>query len=697
MSKWEKGKEGKANKRRKIKSGWEFDHLFPKPSGIDHRTKKNADVEDTLKLIRQTVPMSLWQTKKIAAKLKGKALRDTCRNIWQFVYDHIQYKMDEPGVEQIRSPRRTWYERGTGVDCDCYTEFISSILVNLGIPHLLRITKYPKEPPDIPTWQHIYPIVPVSGSLNGILSNRNDYITVDCVKDGFDDEEPFLECKDYKMRLDYLDGIDNNDAMEREDYGEIEMQLMGPGYREPETVDLADIASVYDGEEIGNIFKKIGGAVKKVAEVQKKIITKSIDVQKNIIKKAAEGQKKVLQAVAKKGVHFINRFTNPGTILLRNGFLLATKLNLFNIGGRIRYAYLTDQQAVERGINLEALARVRKIKDKAEKIYYDAGGNKSNFKKAVLKGRGNKRHNPVPLNGLGGFDDSIYADIQEYTVLHGGGTSLSGLGEIAAGASIVAAMAAVGAVAGALKQVKGLFNKGGAEEASFQSETDNATSIEDAKKGTIQDSDDEVRIDEGAASTATTDDDMSWITRAASNVTQAANNVTDAAAKAAPFMQAARSNIPVVLPSVSMPTIVKPQINNNNETNNTAANTAGGNTSAGTTVPDIYTSSGGNTSDDNQTTQNLPGVKPKSEEGFIQKTTTWIKDNPGKSIAIGAAVAGGSYMLVRLLKGSSHNSPQAMNGIPSSGKKRKKKRNAKNRSSGQKAHTVQKIKFTKLL
>jgi len=693
MSKWEKGKEGTANGRRKIKSGWEFDHLFPKPSGKDHRAKKNADVEDTLKLIRQTVPMSLWQTKKIAAKLKGKTLRDTCRNIWQFVYDHIQYKMDEPGVEQIRSPRRTWYERETGVDCDCYTEFISSILVNLGIPHVLRITKYPKEPPDIPTWQHIYPIVPVSGSLSGTLSNRNDYITMDCVKDGFDDEEPFLEYKDYKMRLDYLDGIDNNNAREGEDYEEIEMQLMGNGYGEPKTVDMADIYSVHDDEQIGNIFKKIGNAVKKVAEVQKKIITKSIDVQKNIIKKTVVAPTKKIVEVAKKGVHFINRFTNPGTILLRNGFLLATKVNLFNIGGRLRYAYLTDQQAIERGINLDVLAKVRKIKDKAEKIYYDAGGNKSNFKKAVLKGRGNKKHNPVPLNGLGGFDDSIYADVQEYTILNGTGGSLSGLGEIAAGASIAAAMAAVGAVAGALKQVKGLFNKGGAEESSFQSETDNATSVDDAKKGTIPDSDDEVRADDGTDAPITSDDDTSWIIEAANNVAQGANNVSQAASSVAPVVQAARSFIPVDLPSV--PTVAKQQIQYN-ETTNQTANAAGSNTPARTAVPDIYTSSGGNTSDGEQTTDNTAANKPKSDENFIQKTTTWIKDNPGKSIAIGAAVAGGSYLLIRAVKGSNHTGGQAMSGIPSRGKKRKKKRNAP-KPGKRKAHTVQKIKFTKLL
>ena len=678
MSKWRKGRAGEANNRRKLKGGWEFDHLFPKPTGKDYVIKKSADVQDTMELIKKVVHKTAWQARGLAKVLEGKDLDETCSNIWNFVYGHIQYRRDDEG----------------GVDCDCYSVFISSILVCLGIPHVLRITKYPKEPPDIPTWQHIYPIVPVSGSLNGTLSNRDKYITMDCVKDAYDDEEPFLECKDYKMRLDFLDGIGDNNAMEREDYEEIEMQLMGPDYKEPETVDLADIASVYDGEEMGNIFKKIGGAVKKVAEVQKKIVQKTIDVNKAIVKKTIVAPTKKVLEVAKKGQHFINRFTNPGTILLRNGFLLATKLNLFNIGGRLRYAYLNDQQAKERGINMDALAKVRKIRDKAEKIYYDAGGNKSNFKKAVLKGKGNKKHNPVPLNGLGGFDDYIYADIQEYTILNGSGYSLNGLGEIAAGASIAAAMAAVGAVAGALKQVKGLFNKGGAEEASFQSETDNATSVDDAKKGTISDSDDEVRADDGADAGITSDDDTSWIIDAANNVAQTASNVSQAASTATPVVQAARSIIPVALPPV--PTVTKQQTQYNKEKTNQAANAAGSNTPARTAVPDIYTSTGGNTTDGEQTTDNTPVNKPKSEEGFIQKTTTWIKDNPGKSIAIGAAVAGGGYLLIRSFKGGNHSSGQAMSGIPSPGKKRKRKRNT-TKSGNRKAHTVQKIKFTKLL
>ena len=445
---------------------------------------------------------------------------------------------------------------------------------------------------------------------------------------------------------------------------------------------------------MGSIFKKIGKAVKKVADVHKKIIKKTIDVNKAIVKKTIQAPTKKLLDVAKKGVHFINRYTNPGTILLRNGFLLAMKVNLFNISGRLRYAYLSDEEARKRDMNPDALAKVRKIKDKAEKIYYDAGGMKSNFKKAVLKGRGNKKHNPVPLNGLGGFDEDIYADEQEYAILYGfTGTSLNGdgLGEIAAGASIAAAMAAVGAVAGALKQVKGLFNKGGAEEKSFSSETDNASTVDEAKSGNIPDSEDEVRTDDANASVAPDTDSTYWLTEA----TNAANSISQAASSVAPVVQEARA--------ASAPLQTETNTQYNYETDSQAENTPGGDTNSGAAVPNIYTAPGGNTANVVKTSESTPGSKPKDEPGIFQKTTTWVKDNPGKSLLIAGAVATGGYIVMRAMSGSKHSSSgQSLSGFsiskpPKHSRRKKRKSTKRNRGVRKAQHARQRITFTKLL
>lgn len=405
-----------AEVRRALRSGEEFEQLFPSPKGRHITIIKDAEVGDTLELIQKTVPLTLKDTAKIAKLLKGDTLEETCENIWNFVYTHIQYKRDEKGVEQVRRPARTWWDRHTGVDCDCYTEFISSILTNLSIPHKLRITKYNGKS----YWQHIYPVVPKDGDSTKSLTDREDYIVIDCVKDAFDDEQPFSDFKDYDgMRLDYLNGIDD-------------------GFRNPQNADIGDLSSLeYDHElngKFGNWLKKVGETVKK-------------------------------------GVRFLNRFTNPGAIMLRNGFLLAMKTNFLRIATRLRFGYLSDERARKMGLDMGAFAKLKKVVEKAEKIYETAGGKKENLKKAILGGKGNK-DKKVPMDGLEGLDD-VYADEQEYNIIHRSINGLDGDEElgVVATASITAATTVLGAVAAALSQVKGLFKKGTPEAQQFDSGT----------------------------------------------------------------------------------------------------------------------------------------------------------------------------------------------------------------------------------
>lgn len=393
--------------RRRVRSGKEYDHLFSRPNGKDTLIKKSADVSDTVSFIQRIVPLTLSDTAKVAKVLKEKRLGETCRNYWQFVFDHIPYHRDKDGVEQVRRPARTWWDRkhpneegNVGVDCDCYTVFLSSMLMNAGIPHKYRIAKYPKRPPEVAHWQHIYIVVPKDGKLDHNLESRDDYIVMDCVKNNYDDEQPYLEVKDYTMRLDYLNGFEEE-------------------YKTPKTVDEQAMAALNEDEDdLGKL--QVGKAIKK-------------------------------------GLHTLNRYTNPGTILLRNGFLLIMKENLFGVAKKLRYAYVTDNQAAQLGMNLNALSKLRKVKDRAETIYFQAGGKKENLRKAILSGKGN-RDKKVPLSGLRGLSD-IYADQDEYNIIN----SISGLGELGdpvSGSAIAAATSAISAIAGALKQVKGLFKPG---------------------------------------------------------------------------------------------------------------------------------------------------------------------------------------------------------------------------------------------
>ena len=558
-----------ADRKRRLRDGREFDHLFPPPGEKDTTIKKSANVEDTMKLIRTALPKTLWQTEKIAKVLKGRTLEETCSNIWHFVYQHIQYKRDEEGVEQVRSPRRAWSDRKTGVDCDCYTVFILSILRSLDIDCLARITKYPKRYPEVPRWQHVYPIVPKPGHLEDYIDERDYYIVIDCVKDRFDEEQPYLECKDYDMRLDYLDGI--------EDEGQEEIQFI-----EHENVDLSDLASVYDEDEMGNIFKKVGKAVKKTV-------------------------KKVGDKVGE-GIRFVNRYINPATLLLRNGFLLAMKINLMNVAGRLRYAYLTDSQAQAKGMNMSELKKLRSVKDRAETVYWQAGGKKENLKKAILHGKGNK-DKKVSLHGLDGLDN-VYADEDEYNIIYS--DDIEGLGEIASGTAIAAATSAVAAIAGALKQVKGLFNKSGNDEKSFQSETDNAGTASSAPMTIPEDED---AITETSSTTPATTIKTNEATKIYSTTSQSTQSV---------LSNESASSGAMLVPSESTSTSDAVQTQDSSE-----------------------------------------------KTGFLQKTTTWVKANPGKSLLVAGGIITGGVLLMRAMRGGSGTN--GLEGVPPKKKKAKSK------------------------
>ena len=389
-----------ANIKRQIKSGAEFNHLFPKPQGEEIEIKREADVSETVAFIPQVVFETLHDTNKIAKLLKGNTLDETCSNIWHFVYNHIQYAKDKDGVEQIRRPARAWYDRTRGVDCDCYTVFISSILTNLEIPHTYRITKYKNRS----YFQHIYPIVPTS---NG------DYITIDCVVNDYNYEEPYTEKKDTPMKLHYLNGIENE---QNNQLMEIEENV--------DTLDLMGTEDDFDG--IGKIN----------------------------LKKIKEG--------AKKALHVVNRL-NPATGLLRVGVLASMKLNLMKIAGRIRYAYLTEEQAKAKGLDIDKYHKLKKILTKLEDVFYSGGGKKENLKKAILTGKGNKDRE---ISGLGMVADTTFYDENTplEVLLSGiyeeeGMEGLDGLGVVTS-AAIAAATSAMAIIAGLIKQVGGM-KKGG--------------------------------------------------------------------------------------------------------------------------------------------------------------------------------------------------------------------------------------------
>lgn len=393
-----------ARYQRILQDGKEYDKYFPTAEGKNNTMLKSADVDDTLALIPKVVRSTLHHTAQLAPLLKGNTLDETCENIWDFVYQHIAYRKDADGKEQVRSPARTWRDRKQGVDCDCYTTFISSLLTNLKIPHTYRITKYFK-----PYYQHIYPIVPLK---NG------KHLTLDCVVEKYNYEEPYSAKKDTPMELQYLNGLDGELASTHAN-----------------TVDMQDLLgyddelSLCDIDDLGDL----GRRRKKANSYEPKSRSKV---------------GKFFQKVA----HVANK-ANPATVLLRNGVLASMKLNLFKTAQRLKWSYLSDAEAQKRGIDMQKFEKLKKVRAKLETIFFGSGGNPENLKRAVLKGKGNRG------NEVSGLGEVMYMDEDTplEQLLGDMFEEFSGLGEPATGAAIATATAVITAIAGLLKGVGNIF------------------------------------------------------------------------------------------------------------------------------------------------------------------------------------------------------------------------------------------------
>lgn len=453
-----------ARKRRNIKSGNEYDHLFPKSENDTSTIRRNANVYHTVDFIPKVVHETIDQTKAISKLLKANTTYETCSNIWHFVYGHINYKKDQEGYEQIRSPARAWHDRKQGVDCDCYTVFISSILTNLGIPHILRITKYHRD-----YFQHIYPVVPYNGKS----------ITIDCVTDKFDYEVPCSEKKDYPMDLQYLNGFDG-DGMD--ELGKILKRNMAKKTALPKKANPTQSPSPLPVKKAGGLFKKKNKTVSKPTPTARTSSQPSVPA----VKQKKKGLLKKIGSVAKKALNVVNK-VNPATVLLRNGVLAAMKLNVKNVAARLRWSYLSPEQAAAKGIDPAKFQKLLAARQKLEKIFYGAGGKVENLKKAMLGGKGNK---DKAVSGLGMLPMIEWAGyMSEYTPLDQllgpdiyysenveGMEGFSGFGELGEPVTLASVGAAMGVIAGivaALKQIGDIFkNKQPGSEDFDESKTD---------------------------------------------------------------------------------------------------------------------------------------------------------------------------------------------------------------------------------
>lgn len=432
---------------RACRDGIAFEGMLPIPAWSEETVIRNGSVQDTVSEMKKIIRDYSWQTKKIAPRLKGKDLYDTCQNIWDFLYTHIKYKEDDEGQEQLRTPARSFAQRRTrGIDCDDFSIFCGCILHNLHVPFYIRIARYSGKD----YFQHVYPVVP--------LTNK-EYITIDAVLDKYDAEKPTVEHKDFLvMENDDLNGVDISvlGSIEDESLNDLSGILTGADFKETndmeglgripsramelqairnhllrtrriiqrrpefirhtehpkEFLGMVDYALKYwdtdkrdealgilageedrintvegmgafpEGHEDVELFYGLNDAGQYDVLGRAKRERKFFSKVKNAVKKAGAGIKKLAKALI--------RF-NPLTVTIRAAVLLALKVNLFKVSTKLKWGYLTEEEARSKGFDMNEWRKVKEQLAKAERLFVKTlQGKAENFKRAIINGRAGK-------------------------------------------------------------------------------------------------------------------------------------------------------------------------------------------------------------------------------------------------------------------------------------------------------------------
>lgn len=683
-----------ASHQRSIKDGSEYEKYFPQAHVTETITVPDGTVRDTVSEIENIVEKYNWQTAKISPLLKRSTLPETLDAVWTFLYTHYQYKLDRPEVEELRTPARAWHDRKTGIDCDCFSITVSSILTNLGIKHKFRITKYGAG------WQHIYVIVPVPGSIKG------EYWVIDCVLDRFNYEKTYTDKFDYTMEtlgipIAVLNGTEEDSDLHailsgadfdepgfgaipslEEELGAIKRHLVRtrdyirknphsviynggaannlqmlnhaihnwdhPVRRElalnglaqaehdmnvtlglagideydpdedvtlmgPEEDDLYDDVNVLGKvkgkrkffQAVKNAHNKIVQAHKnvgkKIIEGAKKVHKKAVEVHKNVAKKVVAGAKKVGQKIVegtKKVLKAIARY-NPLSLAARGGFLLALKTNMFQLARALYPAYVSTADAKRYGYSDADIQKAFKAKEGVEKIFVKTlQGKVENLKKNIIHGATKNRK---PLSGfgdsLGEPASTAVTVVAAATPLTAAAKVLSNAGLTSNGKSFIQVIADFfrkhkEKIKNAVKKIgtkiknrknKGEGSEGGEGVDSQESESTESGSEENIVEAGVED-----------------------------NTTQEQRDAEKAAYSAS---QASSSG-------------------DSEDTDDYGSDEK-------TAVSSIKNQS---TSTSNSNAKTPSGTN--SEDSFFSKVGNWVKENPGKSVAIGVVTAGAITLAV---------------------------------------------------
>lgn len=391
------------------------------------------NIEGVKAMIREAIALSVPQVQGIADQLKTGDLRKDAERVYQFLRQHVPYKLDDPGKEQIRTAARTFADVKTrgGVDCDDLTIVASALFIAMGYTPRAYIISQGNG------WSHIFPTVgdhahPGHHSIQGYV--------VDAVPplSAFDQLAPNITAT---MEMQFLRGL--NGSTPHTSFTSIAKAhrdaLLGIGgvagvdpleharelrkaqalllvSRTPEAPYIADVLGyVTDVTTDGHFLFSDDAPVEAVAEylgeaweiMQEEQQLGDLGAAKRKKKEAkekldnnakAEKKGKAKEKI-KKAANKINKF-NPATIAARAGLIAALRLNLFRQAEKLSFGYLSTAEAQAAGLDARQHANAQDALKKVEGIFYTLGGDPKKLKAAIMHGQKHARGKKA-LDGLG--------------------------------------------------------------------------------------------------------------------------------------------------------------------------------------------------------------------------------------------------------------------------------------------------------
>jgi len=152
---------------------------------------------DIINQIRDQHNINLPYARKIAYMFKGKTFYATCKNLWNFLKNNVEYKIEGGDQQSTKTIQRLMAD-GHG-DCKHYSNFINPILHSIYGPYtfVYRFASYGNSV--LP--QHVYAVA--------ISPENGREIYIDPVLNQFNKEKEYNTKIDKKMALYSLSGVKN--------------------------------------------------------------------------------------------------------------------------------------------------------------------------------------------------------------------------------------------------------------------------------------------------------------------------------------------------------------------------------------------------------------------------------------------------------------------------------------------------------